>query len=64
MDRENVQRSAGERVFEDPPQGTNADRHALECGFSGQSCQTRSSLSELFDTRRQRCFWTRMETHV
>jgi hypothetical protein len=50
MDRENVQRSAGERVFEDPPQGTNADRHALECGFSGQSCQTRSLVSELFDT--------------
>ena len=50
MDRENVPRFAGGRVFEAPAQGTNADRHALECGFSGQSCQTRSSVSELFDT--------------
>jgi hypothetical protein len=50
MDWENVRSFAGGRVFEDPPQGTNADRHTLECGFSGQSCQTRSSVSELFDT--------------
>jgi hypothetical protein len=50
MDRENVLRFAGGRVFEVPPQGTNADRHTLECWFSGQSCQSLSLVSGLFDT--------------
>ena len=47
----NSQRFAGERVFEvQPPQGTMDDRHTVECWFSGQSCQSLSLVSGLFDT--------------
>lgn len=49
--RGNSLRFAGERVFEVPsPQGTMDDRHTVECWFSGQSCQSLSLVSGLFDT--------------
>lgn len=47
----NVLRFAGVQVFEVPsPQGTMDDRHTVECWFSGQSCQSLSLVSGLFDT--------------
>jgi hypothetical protein len=47
----NSLRFAGEQMFEVPPrQGTMDDRHTVECWFSGQSCQSLSLVSGLFDT--------------
>ena len=46
----NSLRFAGEQAFEGPPQGTIDDRHTVECWFSGQSCQSLSLVSGLFDT--------------
>ena len=49
--RGNSLRFAGKRVFEVPsPQGTMDDRHTVECGFSGQSCQSLSLVLGLFDS--------------